>query len=303
MENIRELIEKFEQKVVEVPINRSYWLVRTDSGLFYNDFIEKEYISIGWNEFSEKEYFINKQASEYQRKEIKNKYPEKQETRIYNQIRKFIFDIKRDDVVMIPSENSKIINFGIVKSDYYKREIDREDGFIKARKVEWIKPVSRDNLDPYLYRMMQAHQTINNAKRYAHYIDRTMYSLYNKGDRCYLNVKVGKKGHLAAYDLSMYLNSILMSIELTNTFDINNYSSCYSIEDLDIKVNVQSKGWSLLSGAKELVIKYGAVTNSALYSEIENLTSIDETNKRGEIINQIRNGMKKANAELPEDLQ
>lgn len=303
MGNINEIVKRIEQEVEEIPLDRRYWLIRTDSGVYYEDFINENKISIGWNEFSNREFFHNKKAGEEQKAKIEKNYPKKQPSRIYNQIRKFIFDLNIGDVVMIPNENSKFISFGIITSDFYCKDKVQKDEFLKTRDVKWIKTIERKMLDPYLYKMMQAHQTINNADAYSHYIDRSMYSLFNKGDRCYLNIKVGRKGHLPAYDLSKYLDAILDAVEITNDISLEKYKTQYSIEDLDIKVNVQSRGWSLLSGTKELMTKFTAVTNAALYEDIDQLTSDEETNIRNEKIKKIRNGMRKANADLPDDLK
>jgi len=303
---INTILEKMEKSVVEVPVNRKYWLVRTESGFYYDDFIKQGKISVGWNEFSNKSFFLDKKASDIQKDLISKAYPKvKQPSRIYNQIRKFIFELKIGDVVMIPDENSKTISFGVIKSDYYCKENASKYEFIKSRDVEWIKTIARKNLDPYLYKMMHAHQTINsaNAYKYAHYIDRSMYSLFNKGENCYLNIKIGRKGNLPAYDLSRYLESVLKAIELTNDIKFNGYENDYhKLEDLDIKVNVQSRGWSLLSGSKKLITQFAVVSNAALYEDIDDLISDESTRIRKEKIQEIKDGMKRANADFPDDL-
>lgn len=303
MTTINAILEKMEKNVVEIPVDRKYWLVRTDSGTFYDDFINQGVISIGWNEFSNKTFFSDTKASDNRKGQIEKAYPNKQPSRIYNQIRKFIFELNIGDVVMIPDENSKNISFGVIESDYYRKENVGKGEFIKSRDVKWVKSIQRKNLDPYLFKMMQAHQTINSANKYAHYIDRSMYSLFNKGDRCYLNIKIGRKGNLPAYDLSRYLDSVLTAVELTNDIDFKGYENKYLIEDLDIKVNVQSRGWSLLSGAKELITKFAVVSNGALYEEIDDLISDESTRARRKKIQEIKDGMKKANADFPDDLR
>ena len=39
--------------IEQIPKERNYWLIRTESGKFYFDFLENNYVSIGWDEFSD----------------------------------------------------------------------------------------------------------------------------------------------------------------------------------------------------------------------------------------------------------
>ena len=39
--------------IEQIPKERNYWLIRTESGRFYFDFLENNYVSIGWDEFSD----------------------------------------------------------------------------------------------------------------------------------------------------------------------------------------------------------------------------------------------------------
>ena len=45
--------------IEQIPKERNYWLIRTESGKFYFDFLENNYVSIGWDEFSDINIFKN----------------------------------------------------------------------------------------------------------------------------------------------------------------------------------------------------------------------------------------------------
>ena len=45
-------------EVKQIPSDRNYWLIRTESGKFFEDFIENNYVYIVCDEFSSKEYFL-----------------------------------------------------------------------------------------------------------------------------------------------------------------------------------------------------------------------------------------------------
>lgn len=305
MEESIEILTNIYTNIIEIPEDRRYWLVRTDSGTYYDDFKNEGFISIGWNEFSNRDFFLNVKADDAKKDLILEKYPKNQPGRIYNQIRRFIYDIKIGDIVMIPNENSKIISFGVIESELYSR--DASKGFIKSRKVKWVQHVERDSLDPYLFKMMQSHQTINNADDYARYIDRTMYNLFSKGDKCYLHLPVGKKGDLPAYNLSKFLDSLLCSVELSNQISIDDFDEKYNVQDLDIKVNVQSEGWAIISATKKLITKVFVTIDSALnenenlFNDITEMTSEQDRDKRREELQEIKKGMKAANARLPKE--
>ncbi|MFJ7839813.1 restriction endonuclease [Lysinibacillus sphaericus] len=297
--NFAPAIEKIEE-------NRNYWLVRTESGAYYNDYTSGNYIAIGWDEFSNASEFSSEIMSENMANKISKEYPDKQPGRIYNQIRKFLFDIKIGDVVMIPSENSRVINFGIVTSDYIARENNKVDScpFIKSKSVNWIKSINRNKLDPYLFKMMQAHQTINNAKDYAHFIDRTMYSFYEKNEKSYLILPVNKKEDIPAFDLSQFINSITDLVPIINEI----FESENDKRDLDIKINVQSPGYvELKSEDKKLVPRVLALLKFALTTkddigEVLEKTSLEKKQLLEKEKLELKEKFENVKAKLPKDL-
>ncbi|KAF1339425.1 hypothetical protein ABP1_4180 [Bacillus subtilis] len=115
--NLEELIEEYEIPVVQIDDKRKYWLVRTQSGEYYEQFYFENFISVGWDEFNDIEKFKTADKSVII-KEIEKAYPEnKKPGLIYSQIKRFLFELSPGDVVMIPSPNSTRISFGIILSD------------------------------------------------------------------------------------------------------------------------------------------------------------------------------------------
>lgn len=307
LNNVESLLEQWEIEIEEINENRNYWLVRTSSGEFYDDFCQGNYVSIGWNEFLNPNDFREEKATNQMKNRIEEYYPNKQAGRIYSQIRRFIFDIKVGDVVMIPNEDSKLINFGEVTSELFQHPISGET-FVKSKSVKWVKEVEREKLDPYLFKMMQAHQTVNNAEKYAHYIDRTMYSLYSKAENSYLILPVKEESNIPAYDLSQFIHSLVETVTSINSV-LEEPSLAYDIRDLEVKLNIQSPGFvELMSSANELIKKIVAFLKSALSGngdltdELLKKTSpekISELQRRQEKV--IRD-FERVKAELPEDI-
>ncbi|WP_427071271.1 hypothetical protein [Lysinibacillus fusiformis] len=307
--NIENFLDNWDIEIKEISESRDYWLVRTNSGEFYEEFSHGNYISIGWNEFLNPSDFINEKASEQMKNRIEEYYPDKQAGRIYSQIRKFIFDIKVGDVVMIPSKDSEFVNFGIVTSELFQHRINgNEDTFVKSKSIEWIKEVERDQLDPYLFKMMQAHQTVNNAEKYARYIDRTMYSLYSKGENSYLILPVKEESNIPAYDLTKFLNSLIETVMSINSIT-EEASMIYDLRDLDIKLNIQSPGFvELMSSANELIkkvvvfLKSALSGNSDLTNELLEKTSPEKIRDLQRKQEKVIEAFERVKADLPEDI-
>ncbi|OMF17265.1 hypothetical protein BK131_04690 [Paenibacillus amylolyticus] len=251
MENVLRFIKENEIPIVIIPEDRKYWLVRTQSGEFYDEFFHDGFIGIGWNEFSDIERLRTSEKEEITdlisityKPEEGQKPP--QPGRIYGQIYRFLFELKVNDIVMIPSNNSSHISFGIIQSEPYIEEVSETSmdmglcPFTKRRKVKWIKTVQRDRLDPYLYRMMQAHQAISNANDYANYIDRTLHSYYLKGNKSHLVVDVKQENQIPAVDMISYVSTLLDIVPLIENPE--NPEETFSKEDVDLKLNVQSPG-------------------------------------------------------------
>lgn len=301
------LLDLFNINIENIEENRHYWLVRTEGGKFYSDFIDNSYVAIGWNEFTDQLDFVNKKMNESMKEKLLEAYPDKQPGRIYSQIHRFIHEIAIGDVVMIPNENSKEISFGIVEGNLVNRNVN-DGNFIKSRKIKWIRPVERDELDPYLFKMMQAQQTINKADEYAHFIDRTMYPFYKKGKESFLILPVKKEEDIPAYDLSKFIISLVDTIKLINYLE--DECNKYDLRDLDIKLNIQSPGFvELVSSAKDLVVKIlgilkNALTeNQKLSEEVLQKTTPEKLRLLEEQENNIKRSFEDVKASLPDNLK
>lgn len=232
--------------IVQIDTNRNYWLVRTNSGAYFQDFLLGDYIGINWNKFNDPEDFIDHNKDSTTEKIAKIYSDNKQPGHTFSHIKRFFHEIKIGDIVMIPSENSKHIAFGEIVSDVYiskksQTEIDEGDcPYEKRRDVKWLKTVDRKKLDPYLYRMMNSHLTISNADDYADAIDRTMYSYYYKGTKAHLVLNINHQSNIALIDLLDALQAPLDLIDYIQ--DPTNMEMAFNKRDLDAKLRVQSPG-------------------------------------------------------------
>ena len=241
----------------ELETSRKYWLVRTFGGKYYNHFVQNNYIAIGWNELSDIEMIegANKDGPDREHlfkkaKELYSKKETDQTGRIVNPIIKFVNDMNIGDVVVIPSENSKEIHFGIIKSNVniVKDAINLDEGLdplYKQRTVDWVTWRDKNSVDLNLFKMLSSHYAISSADMYAESIDRTMYSFYVKGDKAYLVIKVSKEGEYEGSEIPDLINQFLGTINTYNKLTGDSINK----NEVKMKISLQSDGFVLFSGS------------------------------------------------------
>lgn len=265
--NLSEIINK---KVIE-ETNKSYWLVRTYSGEYYENFRDHNFIGIGWNEIRLKD--INKipiepapakgvkiaKGLKESRKNIiealalKVKFPMDKEflndesrllagVRAIHQIETFTREIKRGDIIIIPSENSDKYCFGEIEETpvYLADSMERLDTsceLIKRKKVRWIKyDVPRHRLDPNYFRFLRVQSTINNLSEYKYYIEKTVNDSFILDGLSHFVLNVTREEDVNP----RHYRAMLKAIELTEQLIRDETGE--GIGEVDIKASVQSPG-------------------------------------------------------------
>lgn len=249
-----------------IPSNRNYWFVRTNGGLYFDEFYIDGYIGIEWDEISATDY----ENLDTLKLLVEEHYPSESRTGyIASQIDKFVKEFKKDDIIIIPNKNSKIFAIGELIDDeiYVANEEPREgllfeDDFdnqpkflIKRRRVRWLKTLRRYELDPRLQTFIYAHNTIVNLKPYATYIDRTLSDFYIKGEDAFFTFRVNK---ISKISLDEMTNLLIFNKDLCNF--VNSYfPDEYHISSGEIisKIDVQSKGPVQLSGPAKKLLAIG----------------------------------------------
>lgn len=247
-------------KELGVPIfneSRRYWLVRANSGIYFDDFIFDNYIGIGWNKINTTQQLSS--DTDKLKEDISSHYPDEQAGRIAGQLKRFSNEIKCNDIVMIPNKDSRVIAFcEVLSDDIYIEDLpldessfdessdlfyETEDGenvcpFIKRKKINLLKIVKRKDLDPYLFRVLSSHHTISNADNYSMFIDRTLSDIFVKGDSAHIVFHITKSTEIPAIDLIEGINNILSLLDIYNATTDEPFNK----KLVDMKLNVQSPG-------------------------------------------------------------
>ena len=227
---------------------RDYWLIRTQGGDFYKTFLENSYVAIGYDSinFSAiKNASTDKRGKKQLAEIIKKQYPD--ETRpgyIGNQLIDFSYNIKKGDIVIIPSESSSQISIGeVVETPIFelKDNLGMNDcPFLKRKKIKWLRQnLTFKQIDSNLISIKYSQRTVTKIKEdFYPYIDRIISPIYIKNDNAHLAINVQRKQDFPAYDV---FKTWIDLLDLTEEFGKQEKLEIQK-EDINLKINVQSPG-------------------------------------------------------------
>lgn len=268
MENVLRdfVLEKLNIPIIE---ERNYWLVRSNGGKYYHDFVLHDYIAIAWdyitlsiiNEKSEAEV---KKVIELTEESLTAKIEFTEEeissgvvTSIYNKLDRFINEFKVGDIVLVPSRNSDFISIGTITSNvfedssyinnYIKENPTTELNlcpYHKRREVDWIKEIPKEKLDIYLTKAFNSQHAISQLNEYSEFIDRNIYPIYAKGEELHSTIEAGHPNGLTLKELAELSSNLELSlIDLCMQAGVD-----YNEKDYNVKINIHSPGLMELIG-------------------------------------------------------
>jgi hypothetical protein len=278
-------------KIEEIKSNIKFWLVRTKSGIFYEEFKANEFIAIGWNDIDKK--LID--SLNYERKKGKKQF-EYKKNKIIEQIMenwgvsksvasqnlnksdRLISEVKKGDIVMFPSKGSKEITFAYIE-EYFEKDISItkelevekriESGnfdflqekcpYKKCRKIKVIKTINSSRIHPKLYEALISRHGISNINNYAEHILISIYTLYYWKNKISFAIRIEQKDAIDGFEFSklMYNTSKIIKASDENI-------------KLTTRINLNSAGLLeyIMSHANSIV---DIMTNAALLSAISTI--------------------------------
>ncbi|WP_353183532.1 hypothetical protein [Parapedobacter lycopersici] len=254
---MKEVLEKLEQSVRIISPSRKYWFVRTYSGRLFDDFLERKYIGIGYNQVPYNYIKGAKTRKSAMYKELHSfllnteKLILSEATKWANQLVNFEHKVNIDDIVIIPREGSWELAIGEVVGDTYlvddKGTFRFEDGYEsypqKRKKIKWLKVLRRKDFLGDISNIFSSHQAISNISQYGDIIEGNISSVFIRDDYSFFNIRINQDEEINAFELNRLLSSITFFYkEVCNELEIENN------EDLTIKIKVQSKGGIAFKG-------------------------------------------------------
>lgn len=275
--NIVPLIEMGEYlnsvKIPNIPNETNFWLVRSKSGYFYDEFVRKHYVALGWNYIDKTTSFDDKNIV-ILKENIQKIYGDLRPGVAINKCKKFMQDVSAGDYVLIPNAGGTEVTIGII-GEYYEENFDYIEEVISIKKIEnreseigkikcpyrkrrHIEPVitiSSERLGYKILRGMSSYHGISDMNDYAIDILNCIYDCYTyNGDMMY-SVNIAKRDPIKARELTKLIYS------MTELF-------CDLIDEdlVSVTVNLNSPG-KLTVKLKEgyAKLKQGAIPLLAIY--------------------------------------
>lgn len=262
------------KRIVE---STKYWFIRTEGGSLYNEYRFNEYISLGWNYITKKK-LMELDRNEHQiRKILTDEYDEKQPTRIINQCKSFVFEMKENDYVIFPDEASN--NYTIAKLiGYYEEEVGlsieeekewMENGsktksdnilpspYQKRWKIEVLNTVASTSVNPQLYIALRSPGSLMNIDKHYEYLLSLIYPVYQIGNTTNITFDVNKTEGISARELNDFTSSLIgifdyfnesEEVNITQKTSLNSPGSIMlKIEDLDFSSMADFTGMAVAS--------------------------------------------------------
>lgn len=240
------IVEELVKKVENISQETNYWFVRTDYGEYFDTYYKNNFIGIGWNEISIDE--LKNPGLKVSVKEkigkIENLDYDKTSTKgtitaIYNKLVRFI-NLKKGDIIIIPSKKSSRYAFGIIEEDeaYSKFEDENNCKHVKRKKIKWISIKSVKSLNHVFQQIKVSRHSISQINDYSEYIDNEINNIYLKNGNAHfvLDIKTQKDINVESL-IELIKNIQVLSREINTYFNLNE-----NIEENSIRLNLQSPG-------------------------------------------------------------
>lgn len=243
--------------IPEIDQKRRYWIVRSNGGMYYEDFVVNGFVAIGYNQLDADilhEYDGSYQADLTLKEHVSRLFPrEPRPGTIVSIIRSFVSEMHSGDIILTPSVNSDYISFGQITSDDIIYEtIEHLDyaadqnseiticEYLNRRKVEWLRTIPRDRVDIKLSRAFFAHNAVANIDKYGAVIDRALLPFFLKGNEIHFKFDIRTNKRISARTHLTLLSSCFSLIEEFNEFSDNSIRC--NFDDIQLKIQAESPG-------------------------------------------------------------
>jgi len=243
--------------IYEVPEDRRYWVVRANQSLYYDHFTRYGVIAVG--HLNSLDIKVEDQESfSPDEKDLKSSVSKgsdlkgakkAQESKNFNQLKNFIFNINVGDWVVTVRDSS--LRFGIIESEPYidntPLEIiyDIEKGrsvemdYLLRRKVTWGPTIQRKKMPYGLVTSLGSQLTVFNIDKHWEAIYHSLYPAFIKNDELFLSLKIRAEEEISNYSIVQilhFMNEVeVIAKEFGNNLTEDNFEElfrCYAEQNL-----------------------------------------------------------------------
>jgi len=156
-----------------------YWGVRIgEGGKYVDDAKSGNYIAIGWNELGDLNWLTKENNYETLLQKATKLYGQTYPKETKNaqsinrgQLIRFVKEINRDDIVLVPDSPRRKVLIGRVVGDYQFIKPSDQCPYFHRREVQWIKTIDRDDLPQKLRNSIGSLLTVFNLDSHQVVID------------------------------------------------------------------------------------------------------------------------------------
>ena len=207
----------------------NFWMVRATRGFFFDEFLRKEYIAIGWNSILKSMISdrMTRSQENTQKASIKEIYGESKPGTALNKCIRFCYELKDGDIAVIVDNNR--VAFAYIGeyfedlSSGFTPELEKEmheqiakanpnvDKFdcpyIKRRKISVIKVLSADDtISPYLQSAIARNwHSLSDLNEYSDLVLSGCFDTYIFKDKLTVTFRVRTKDEINVLDLSNFV--------------------------------------------------------------------------------------------------
>lgn len=210
-----------------------FWMIRTQKGYFYNEFLAKSFVALAWNNIDRTTDFSD-ESRERLKDDIMINFSEiNRPSTVVNKCIHFISDIKVGDILVIPSRGSQYITFASA-GEYFEdttktvelektvieriqnNDVDINDvscPYKKRRHITLLRTIKSENINYALYRAISNYHGISNFDSYAIQILNHLYNCYSFKNDIVLVYNIRKNAPIKPRELSslIYCNTECLS--------------------------------------------------------------------------------------------
>ena len=281
-------------KLLQIPENTRFWMIRTQKGYFYDEFITHKFVALAWNNIDQATDF-SIQSRDYLKDYIKAEFHEiSRPSTVINKCYNFIHEIHKGDILAIPSKGSKYITFAsageyfedlsktvalekTIISKIDKGNIDAANvscPYKKRRKIKLMRTVKSDDINTTLYKAISNYHGISNLDAYAYQILNELYNCYSYKDYAVLVYNIRKTKPIKPRELSQLiygntecLCSIIPEENISTQMEL--HSPGDAIYMLQKAFEIAKDNWEIIFG---LLVFFGG--GSALTFKVPGITEI-----------------------------
>ncbi len=220
-QNIIDIASSQVESIPNIKSSTNFWMIRSKKGIFYSEFLDGNFIAIGWNALSTGNL---SQDDEALKKNLPNiGYKDKMPGTALNKCRRFVDEVKEGDIAMIVGRDE--IAFAYI-GDYYEYDhtsttVEKELEVItqidngiymgdycpykKRRHITIINKIRIDIVSPSIYKCLVANRhSLSNLNDYADAIISASYDVAYYNNRLIVKYHIGQPRDINPFDFSRF---------------------------------------------------------------------------------------------------